>query len=85
MNHRGRDARTLAAIALVDVLDDLLASFVFEIHIDIRRLTPLGGNESLEQQTDLCRIDRGDVQAVAHGGIGRRTTALAENARRLTA
>ena len=80
MNYRRRNARTLAAIALIDVLDDLLAPLVFEIHVDVRWLTALGGNEALEQQIDLRRIDRGDVQAIAHRGIGRRTAALAKNA-----
>ena len=80
MNHRRCNAGALAAIALIDVLDDLLAPLVFEIHVDVRWLAALRGNEALEQQVDLRRIDRGDVQAIAHRGIGRRTAALAENA-----
>ena len=71
MDHRGGDARALAALALVDVLDDLLAPLVLEVHIDIRRLAAFGGNEALEQQIDLRRIDRSDEEAVAHRRIGR--------------
>ena len=79
MDHRGGNARTITAIALIDVLDDLLAPLVLEIHVDIGRLAAFRGNEPLEQQIDLRRIDGRDVQAVAHGGIGRRTTPLAED------
>src|SRR5580704_7255487 len=38
----GCEPRPIAAIVLVDVLDDLFASFVLEIDIDIRRLATLG-------------------------------------------
>ncbi len=79
MDHRGGDAGALAAIAPVDVLDDLLTPLVLEIHVDVRRLAAFGGHEPLEQQSDLRRIDGGDVQAIAHGGICRRTTPLAED------
>ena len=80
MDHRGGDAGAVAAVAVVDVLDHLLAPFVLEIDVDIRRLAPLGGNKAFEQQVDLGGIDRGDAETVAHRRIGRRTAPLAENA-----
>ena len=68
-----------AAVLLVDVLDDLLAPLVLEIHVDIRRLVPFPGDEALEQQGDLLRGDLGDEQAVAHHRVGSRAPALAQN------
>ncbi len=65
---------------MVDILHHLLAPLMFEIDVDIGRLQPFGGDEALEQQIDLGRIDRGDAEHVADGGVGRRSPALAENA-----
>ena len=55
---------------------------MLEIDVDIRRLAAFGGDETLEQQIDLGRIDGGDAEAEADGGIGRRAAPLAENALR---
>jgi hypothetical protein len=52
MDHRRGQAGALAAIALIDPLDHLLAAFVFEIHVDIRRFAALLGDEALEDQGD---------------------------------
>ena len=76
----GGEPGAVAAIALVDVLDHLLAPLVLEIDVDVRRLAPLGGDEALEQQVDLGGVDGGDAEAVADGGIGRRAAALAQDA-----
>ena len=56
---------------------------MLEIHVNIRRLIPLPRDESLEQQRDLLRGDLGDVQAVAHDGVGGRASALTEDMARL--
>jgi hypothetical protein len=40
---------------------------------------PFLGDEALEQQIDLGRIDRGDAEHVANRGIGRRAPALAQD------
>src|SRR5690606_35710776 len=45
----------------------------------------LGGNEAVEQQLMLGRVDRGDLEAVAHRRIGRRAAALAQDRRILAA
>ncbi len=47
-DHRGGQRRALATVAAVDVLDHLLAALVLEVHVDVRRLAPLGGDETLE-------------------------------------
>src|SRR3546814_12276328 len=54
--------REVAAVGLVDPLDDLLASFVLEVDVDVRRLLALARDEPLEQELVLDRIDRGDTE-----------------------
>jgi hypothetical protein len=73
-------AGALRAVLAVDVLDHLLAAFVLEVHVDVRRLAALAADEALEQQRGLRRVHLGDAQAVAHRRIGRRAAALAEDA-----
>ena len=46
MDDRGGDARPVAAVALVDILDDLLAPLMLEIDVDVRRLLAFGGDEA---------------------------------------
>src|SRR2546423_2911294 len=79
-DERGRQRSALTAVFVIDVLDDFLAPLVLEIDVDIGRLVALLRNEALEQQLLLDRIDLGDAQGVADGGIGRRAAPLAENA-----
>ena len=79
-DHRRDDAGAIAPVFLVDVLDDLLAPLMLEIDVDIGRLAPLGGDEAREEQVVLGRVDRGDAEHVADGGIGGRAAPLAENA-----
>ena len=45
-------AGALAAVSVVDVLDDLLAPLVLEIDVDVGRLAALGRDEALEQEID---------------------------------
>ena len=79
-HHRRGQPGPFAAVLAVDVLDDLLAAFVLEIHVDVGRFVTLGGDEALEQQIDAIRVDRGDLQAVAHRRVGGRAASLAQNA-----
>ena len=74
------ETRALAAVFCVDVLDHLLASLVLEIDIDVRGLVARRRYEPLEEQIHLGRIDGGDADGVADGGIRRRAAALAKNA-----
>ena len=52
---------------------------MLEIDIDVRRLLPLRRDEALEQKVDLGRVDIGDGEAVADGGVRRRAAPLAED------
>ena len=79
---RGGEPGALAPVALVDVLDHLLAPLVLEIDVDVGRLVALGRDEALEQKIEARRIDLGDAEAEADRRIGRRAAALAEDAAR---
>ena len=72
----------MPAIGVVDPLDHLLPALVLEVDIDVGRLAPLLGHEALEQEIVLDRIDRGDAEHVADGGVGGRAAALAQDAAR---
>ena len=73
------DAGMVASVALVDVLDHLLAPLVLEIDVDVGRLAAILGDEALEQQAAFARVDVGDAQAVADRRVRRRAAALAED------
>ena len=45
----GGEGGAITPVALKDVLDDLLAAVVLEIHVDIGWLVALAGEETLEQ------------------------------------
>ena len=53
---------------------------MLEVDVDVGHLVALGGDEALEEQVDPVGVDGRDAQAVAHGGVGGRATALAEDA-----
>ena len=75
----GGEAGAVPAVALVDVLDDLLAALMLEIDVDVGRLLAFLGDEALEEKVDGVGIDVGDAEAVADRGIGSRAAALAED------
>ena len=75
----GGEAGACAAVAAVDVLDHLLAALVLEVDVDVGGLAPLARDEALEQQVDLRRVDGGDAEAVADGGVGGGAPPLAED------
>ena len=79
-DHGGGHAGMMTPIAIVDVLDDLLAALVLEVDVDVGRLAPFGGDEALEQQVDFLGIDLGDAEAITDHGVGRRPAALAQDA-----
>src|SRR5579863_3351062 len=76
----GGEAGALAAVFLIDVLDDLLATLVLEIDIDVGRLVASGADEALEKDVDARRIDRRDAEAIADGRVGGRAASLAQDA-----
>jgi hypothetical protein len=79
MHDSRADRRAVAAIALIDVLDHLLAPLVLEIDVDIRGLAAVLGNEAGEQELGFFRVHRGDAEAKAYGAVRRRAAALAED------
>ena len=79
-DHGGGECRALPAVFRIEVLDHLLAPIVLEIHVDVRRLVALLGDETLEQHFHAGRIHFGDVQCIAHRRVGGRATPLAQDA-----
>ena len=75
-----RECGPVAAVTLVDVLNDFFPALVLEIHIDVGRFVAFLRDETFEQQMHARRVDFGDVQAVANRRVGRRPAALAKNA-----
>ena len=73
--------RVLAAVALVHVLQHLLAVAVREVDVDVGRLAAVVAQESLEEEIELDRIDGGDAEAEAHSGVGGGAAPLAEHPR----
>ncbi len=53
---------------------------MLEIDIDVGRFIAFPADETAEQQGALRRIDLGDAEAVTHRRVGRRATALAQDA-----
>ncbi len=79
-DHRSGQRGALAPVLRVDVLDHLLAPLVLEIDIDVGRLVAVLADEARDQQVIDFRIHLGHAQRKAHGGVGGRAAALAENA-----
>ena len=79
MHDGGADGGAVAPVALVDVLDHLLAPLVLEIDVDVGRLAAVLGDEAGEQEIALVRVHLGDAEAVADGAVRRRAAALAED------
>ena len=68
-------AHALGAVELAHVLHDLEAPLVVEVHIDIGHLGALDGEEPLEHEAVLERVEGGDVHGVGDDGAGGRATA----------
>ena len=65
------------AVAPVDVLDDLLALVAGrQVEVDVGPLAALLGEEALEQELHLHRVDGGDAERVADRAVGGRAAAL---------
>src|SRR3984957_2517994 len=78
-NYGRAEGGVIAPVLVEDPLHDDLASFMFEIDVDVRRLVALLRDEALEQEVISCRIDRGDAQDVADSAIRGASAALAKN------
>ncbi len=53
---------------------------MLEVYIDVRRLVAFATDEPLKQQIDPGRIDRGDLQTIAHRRVRGRAAALTQDA-----
>jgi hypothetical protein len=78
--HGGRERGSIASIFAIDVLDDLFAALMLEVDVDVGRFISFARDEALEENAHARRIDLRDAQAVAHGGVRSRATALAQDA-----
>src|SRR5699024_9876636 len=52
------------AVLPVDVVDDLLAALVAEVHVEVGHTDPLGVQKALEDQVVADGVDVGDADAV---------------------
>ena len=71
--------RTVASVPGVDVLDDLLATLVLEVDVDVGRLVALAAHEALEQDIDAVGIDGGHAEREADRAVRRGAAPLAED------
>ena len=74
--------RAVAAVFVVDILNDLLAPLVLEIDVDVGRLVALLRDEALEERLDARRVDLGDAEREAHRRVRRRAAPLTQDAAR---
>ena len=81
VDHRSAQAGPMAAVFAVEILDHLLAPLMLEIDIDVGRLLAVFGDETVEQELVLFRIDAGDAEAIADGRIGRASSPLTQDRR----
>ena len=77
----GGQRGAVAAVFLVDILDDLFASLVLEIDVDVGRfILARLADETLQQRAGFLRVGSGDAETPAHHRVGGRTTPLAQDA-----
>ena len=68
------------AVALVDVLDGLLAFFFGgQVEVDVGPLAAVFAEEALEEELHADGVDGGDFERVADGGVGGGAAALDED------
>ncbi|MNE15974.1 hypothetical protein D3C80_1089010 [compost metagenome] len=73
----GAERSLVTAVGVIDPLDNLLAPLVFKIHVDIRRFSPVFGNETFEDEiAEKSGIDGGDAKYKTDNRIGCRTAPL---------
>ena len=66
-DHGRGQRRAMAAVLVVDVLDDFLAPLVLEVDVDVGRLVALLRQETFEERLLQRRVDLGDTEAIADG------------------
>ena len=75
----GDHGRAVTAVERVDVLNELLATLVLEVHVDVRRLRALHREKALEEQARARGVHGGDAQAVANRAVCGTSAPLAED------
>ena len=78
-DHGRAERGAVPAVSVEHPLHDGLPPLVLEVHVDVRRLAPLLGDEALEQEIVAAGVDRGDAEHEAHGRVGGRPSPLAED------
>jgi hypothetical protein len=63
----------------ISVLNYLFAPLMLEVDIDVGRLTAFFADEALKEHVAASGVHLRDAKAVAHGGVGRRASALTED------
>ena len=79
-NRFGRNARPIAAVLAIKILNYFLAPLMFEVDVDVRRFAALAAHEPLEEHVHPLGVDGGNAEAVADGRVGGRAASLAEDA-----
>ena len=64
----------LGGVAVLDVVDDLIAAARIEVDVDIRHAHTAGIEEALEEEVVGDGIDRGDAENVGDDGVGGRAS-----------
>ncbi len=82
VDDRRAQARAVPPVAVVDVLDHLLAPLVLEIDVDVGGFVPRLGHEALEHHRPDLGGNRRHPQRIADDGIRRRPPPLAQDAAR---
>ena len=67
----------VAAVALVDVGDDLFAPSGLDVDVYVRRPVTFGGQEALEEKSERDGVRAGDAEGEADSGVGGGPAALA--------
>ena len=76
-NDVGGHGRAELAVALVDILDGLLALIAAgQVEIDVGPLAALFREKALEEQLHADGIDRGDAERITDRAVGRRAASL---------
>ncbi len=79
MDDCGAKPRPVTSVALINMLDDLFAPFMFKVHINIGRFIARFGDKAFKDHGADLGADRGYAKTIAHHRIGRRTAPLTEN------
>ena len=69
----------LAPVFFIDVSNDLFTTFMFKVHVNIRRFIAFPGNKALKQQVHGVGVDFCYAQAITGGGVGGGTAPLAQD------